>query len=109
VRLTLPAVLVGRALVDQAGDRQWLADICHRAGVQQGAAHPVLQRMFDAGWLVDEWEGAPRPPSRRYYRVTADGLLALEGFLARARGDSRFTDLFPKPPVPTFQPPSESR
>lgn len=102
----MPAVLVGRALVDQAADRQWLADICRRAGVKEGVAHPVLQRMFDAGWLSDEWEGAGRPPSRRYYRVTDDGRVALEAFLARARGDARFAGLFPKPPAPTFQSPS---
>jgi DNA-binding transcriptional regulator PaaX len=105
VLLTLAAVLVGRALVDQAGDRQWLADICRRAGVERGVAHPVLQRMFEAGWLEDEWEGVPRPPNRRYYRVTEKGLLALEGLLARARGDARFKHLFVKPPAPTFQPP----
>jgi DNA-binding transcriptional regulator PaaX len=109
VLLTLPAVLVGRALVDQAGDRQWLADICRRAGVKEGAAHPVLQRMFDAGWLVDEWEGKARPPNRRYYRVTDHGLVALEGLLARARGDGRFTHLFTRPPTPTFQPPRHGR
>jgi len=110
VHLTLPTVRVAIFLVDHAADRHWLQDVCRRTGLQSGAVHPILGRMLKAGWLEDEWEGDdPRPPARRYYRLTGDGRRALEGLLARARGDARFTHLFTKPPIPTFQPPSGGR
>jgi DNA-binding PadR family transcriptional regulator len=110
VHLTLPTVRVAMFLVENADDRHWLQDACRRTGLQSGAVHPILRRMLDAGWLVDEWEGDdPRPPARRYYRVTVGGRRELEGLLSRARGDARFTHLFAKPPTPTFQPPRHGR
>lgn len=106
MQLTLAAVLVGRALLDRAVDRQWLQDVCRRTGLKSGVVHPILRRMHNEGWLADEWDGdATGPPARRYYHLTTPGLNELERFLARARGDGRFTHLFPKPPAPTFQTP----
>lgn len=106
MQLTPPRVQVALFLVEHAGERHWLQDMCRRTGLKSGVVHPVLQRMFDAGWLDDEWAGdPPHPPTRRYYRVSKQGGRALEALLARARGDGRFTQLFPKPPAPTFQQP----
>lgn len=91
MRLTLATVSVARALLSQQQTRQWGRDIARRAGSESGTVHPILQRMVEAEWLEAWPEG-----SRRYYQVTKRGRAELEALLARARGDARFTSLFPR-------------
>lgn len=91
MRLTLATVLVARALLSMQRERQWGRDIARRAGVESGSTHPILQRMVDARWLTAQREGL-----HRYYQVTEDGRHELEELVARARGDARFTSLFPR-------------
>jgi PadR family transcriptional regulator PadR len=52
-------------------------EITARTGLLPGTTYPILQRLLDHGWLIDEWEDldpheAARP-RRRYYRFTEDG------------------------------------
>lgn len=94
MRLTLATVQVARALLSASESPQWGRDIGRRAAVKSGVVHPILERMITAGWLtaqrVESKEG-----SRRYYQITEAGRHELEGLLARAKDDPRFTHLFP--------------
>ena len=49
--------------------------------------HPILARLEGVGWLSSRWEDIDtrvegRPP-RRYYRLTAEGVVAAGAALAR--------------------------
>ena len=85
-------------LLDDAFARYWGYDLSRRAHVRSGVLYPLLQRMLEAGWVVDGWEpeaetGGRRPP-RRYYELTDEGREALGGLLSEARVDPRFAVYF---------------
>lgn len=70
-------------------------EITARTGLLPGTTYPILQRLLDHGWLIDEWEDldpheAARP-RRRYYRLTEDGASQAREALhvATARSDAR--------------------
>lgn len=55
-------------------------DICQALGLRGGVLYPLLERLHNAGWLVDRWED-PREclgrPPRRYYLLTSAGVEAM--------------------------------
>ena len=65
-------------------------DIIDATGLPGGTVYPALTRMERDGLLVSDWEDAEtaradkRPP-RRYYRITAEGVRALNASLERYR------------------------
>lgn len=65
-------------------------DVMDATGLPSGSVYPALSRLERDGLLRSSWERADvaheekRPP-RRYYRVTAGGVQALEGALDRLR------------------------
>jgi PadR family transcriptional regulator PadR len=70
-------------------------EITARTGLLPGTTYPILQRLLDHGWLIDEWEDldpheAARP-RRRYYRFTEDGAAQARKALAEvsARSEAR--------------------
>lgn len=55
----------------------------------EGTIYPLLTRLRRDGLITSTWAESPSGPPRRYYRVTAKGRAALEGFTEEWR---RFRD-----------------
>jgi PadR family transcriptional regulator, regulatory protein PadR len=88
-RMTIPTQLVLEALLQDPEDELYGVEIGQLAGLRSGTVHPILARLEGVGWLTSRWEDIDpqvegRPP-RRYYRLTAEGLLAARAALARAQ------------------------
>jgi PadR family transcriptional regulator, regulatory protein PadR len=76
-RMTLPTLLVLRALLEDPSREMYGLEICEAAGLPSGTIHPMLARFERLEWLESRWEDvdpheAGRPP-RRYYRLSPDG------------------------------------
>ena len=93
-RLTYPTATV--LLAVHAGHRYGF-DVMDTTGLPDGTVYPILRRLEAKGALKARWESADearadRRPPRRYYRLTREGLeaveLAMERFpmLGRAMG-----------------------
>ena len=71
--------VVAALLADPAADRYGL-QLMHDTGLPSGTLYPILTRLERAGWVESQWERidpvAEGRPSRRYYRLTADGAAA---------------------------------
>lgn len=90
-------IQVVQTLMEDPDGQHWGYDLSKRAGVRSGVLYPILQRMLDAGWLIDGWENPAtidrkRPP-RRYYKLTSEGRAELVAILREARHDARFSAL----------------
>ncbi len=55
----------------------------------EGTVYPLLARLRQDGMVETFWQESPQGPPRRYYRLTADGRLALDTFMVQWR---RFRD-----------------
>ena len=55
----------------------------------EGTIYPLLSRLRRDGLVDSSWQESPAGPPRRYYRLTASGRAALEGFRLEWR---RFRD-----------------
>jgi PadR family transcriptional regulator PadR len=55
----------------------------------EGTIYPLLSRLRRDGLVESTWQESPSGPPRRYYRLTAAGRGALEGFRIEWR---RFRD-----------------
>lgn len=99
-RMTIPTQLVLRVLLADPEAERYGYEIGDSAGLASGTVHPILARLEGAGWLESRWEEidfrAAGRPARRYYRLTADGVLAARDALARAHHRRR-PWLAPKP------------
>ena len=67
---------VAALLVDPAVERYGL-ELMHDTRLPSGTLYPILVRLERAGWVQSRWEDVDPAvegrPSRRYYRLTADG------------------------------------
>lgn len=87
-RLSLTAVTVLHAI---ASGFEYGFDIIDQTGLPSGSVYPALSRLERDGFLRSAWEDVKtardekRPP-RRYYRITAHGVRALDEALAGLRG-----------------------
>jgi PadR family transcriptional regulator len=90
MRNTYAGRRVALALLDAGGPSYGLA-IVQASGQRSGTVYPVLQRMFDAGWLDFTWEQADPAtlgrPLRCYWSVTPLGRKHLEPLAERARAE----------------------
>ena len=73
-------------------------DVIDATGLPSGTVYPALSRLERDGYLTSSWEGeaaafAAGRPARRYYRVTAPGVVALREAVAHYRA------LLPMPPA----------
>src|SRR3954447_26598733 len=88
LRMTIPTQLVLEALLGEPERELYGVEIGELASLRSGTVHPILARLEGVGWLTSHWEDIdPRAegrPPRRYYRLTADGLLAARSALAKA-------------------------
>jgi PadR family transcriptional regulator PadR len=76
-RITASVLKVLAALLaDPHADRYGL-QLMQDTGLPSGTLYPILVRLERAGWVASQWENvdpvAEGRPSRRYYRLTADG------------------------------------
>lgn len=96
-RRTHALVQIALALLDEPFERHWGYELGRRAHVRSGVLYPILQRLFERGWLIDGWEseadvrGRPR---RRYYELTDMGRRELEAMRADAALEPRFAPVF---------------
>jgi PadR family transcriptional regulator len=79
-RLSLTTLRVLRALADGVG---YGFDVIDLTGLPSGSVYPALGRLERDGYVRSSWEDetsahAEGRPARRYYRVTAAGVRALE-------------------------------
>jgi len=86
--MTIPTQRVLEALLADAERELYGLEIGEVAGLRSGTVHPILARLEGIGWLTSRWEdvdaSAEGRPARRYYRLTADGVVAARAALARA-------------------------
>ena len=87
-RMTIPTQLVLEALLGEPERELYGVEIGELASLRSGTVHPILARLEGVGWLTSRWEDidpqAEGRPPRRYYQLTADGLLAARAALAKA-------------------------
>ncbi len=97
--MTIPTQLVLRALLEEPDRELYGVEIGAAAGLPSGTVHPILARLEGVGWLESRWEDvdvrAAGRPARRYYRLTADGIVRAGAALARARS---------RPALPALRP-----
>ncbi len=62
-------------------------DLSRRSALKSGTLYPILVRLAERGWLETRWTDPERPgrPPRHTYRLTAEGVRAAAGALARAQ------------------------
>ena len=88
-RLTLQVQLVLHALLRDPARELYGLELSEETGLQPGTAYPILLRLEDEGWVASRWEDidprAMKRPARRYYRLTAGGVVEASAALARAR------------------------
>jgi PadR family transcriptional regulator, regulatory protein PadR len=87
-RMTLPTLLVLRALLVDPSREMFGLEICKAAELPSGTIHPILARFEALEWLDSRWEdvdpheaGRPR---RRYYRLNPEGAQMARNALAKA-------------------------
>ena len=69
-------------------------DVIDQTGLPSGTVYPALSRLERDGYVKSDWEDtmaahAEKRPARRYYRLTASGVRALEEAVERFRELSR--------------------
>jgi PadR family transcriptional regulator, regulatory protein PadR len=86
-RLSVTAVSVLQAI---ANGTEYGFDIIDRTGLPSGTVYPALSRLERDGFLRSAWEDERRAhrqgrPARRYYRITAPGVKALQAAIDHYR------------------------
>lgn len=69
-------------------------DVIDATGLPSGTVYPALSRLERDGYVRSDWEDekaayADKRPPRRYYRLTAPGVRALEAAVKRYRALGR--------------------
>src|SRR4051812_36796053 len=87
-RLSFTAVQVLAAI---AGGSEYGFDVIDATGLPSGTVYPALARLERDGYLRSSWEDRAAAhqdarPARRYYRLTAPGVRALDEAVTHYRG-----------------------
>jgi PadR family transcriptional regulator, regulatory protein PadR len=69
-------------------------DVIDQTGLPSGSVYPALSRLERDGYVKSDWEDtieahAEKRPARRYYRLTASGVRALEQAVEQYREFTR--------------------
>ncbi|MGK5681865.1 PadR family transcriptional regulator [Actinoplanes sp. URMC 104] len=79
-RITTSVLKVLAALVADPAEQRYGLELMQDTRLPSGTLYPILARLERAGWVESRWEEidpvAEGRPSRRYYRLTADGVVA---------------------------------
>ncbi|MFI7598975.1 PadR family transcriptional regulator [Actinoplanes sp. NPDC049681] len=77
LRMTSSVLKVVAALLADPTAQRYGLQLMEATGLPSGTLYPILVRLEAAGWVRSEWEDidpvAEGRPSRRYYRLTAEG------------------------------------
>ncbi|MDG6106712.1 PadR family transcriptional regulator [Dactylosporangium aurantiacum] len=89
IRMTTALAKVVAALLHDPTAEHYGLELMRATGHPSGTLYPILVRLEAAGWVSTRWEEidaaeAGRPP-RRYYRLTAEGVVAARQALAELR------------------------
>lgn len=86
IRFTVAVAKVVSALLEAPDADRYGLDLIRTTGLPSGTVYPILERLQRAGWLTAHWEpidpGMAGRPARRYYRLTAEGVVAVRTELA---------------------------
>jgi DNA-binding PadR family transcriptional regulator len=78
LRMTTSVLKVVSAMAASAADERYGLQLMQDTGLPSGTLYPILVRLERAGWVESRWEDidpvAEGRPSRRYYRLTPDGV-----------------------------------
>jgi PadR family transcriptional regulator PadR len=101
--MTLPTLLVIRAMLAEPTLEMYGLEICKAAELPSGTIHPILARLEGCGWLESRWEdiepaeeGRPR---RRYYHLSPLGAERARAALDRVHIPVPVTERVPVPLV----------
>ena len=79
LRMTTSVLKVLAALLADATAERYGLQLMQATGLPSGTLYPILVRLERAGWVESRWEqsdpAAEGRPARRYYRLTADGVV----------------------------------
>lgn len=90
MRKTRATLDIARALVDEPDRQCWAYELAGRLHMSTGAAHIILKRMTEYGWLADHWEPSETAfsrPRRHYYRLTELGKQMIPNLLGWKRDE----------------------
>jgi PadR family transcriptional regulator PadR len=80
IRVTAAVAMVLAAFLEDPGADRYGLDLMRATGQPSGTLYPILLRLQRAGWVVAEWEDVDPAeagrPARRYYRLSADGVVS---------------------------------
>lgn len=78
-RMTTPVLKVVAALLEDPAIERYGLQLMQDTGLPSGTLYPILVRLERAGWVQSRWEDvdpvAEGRPTRRYYRLTATGVV----------------------------------
>ncbi|MFU8840697.1 MAG: PadR family transcriptional regulator [Nitriliruptoraceae bacterium] len=72
----------------------------HGFAISEGTIYPLLSRLRRDGLVQTSWRESDAGPPRRYYRLTRDGRLALDGFRTEWRSFRDAVDALIAPDAP---------
>jgi DNA-binding PadR family transcriptional regulator len=76
--MTIPRLMVLRALLQDPARERYGLDVALEAGLEPGSVYPILVAFENARWLTSRAEDADAStvgrPRRRYYRLTGEGI-----------------------------------
>lgn len=86
--MTLSTQAVLRSLLETPEEPRYGLEISAAAGLPSGTLYPILARLEKLGWVESRWEDvdpkAEGRPRRRYYQLSADGVVQSRAALAQA-------------------------
>jgi DNA-binding IclR family transcriptional regulator len=85
-RITKTTMLVLEQLAEHKSG-VWGLALCKKLQMPTGTIYPMLARLENLGWVSSYWEseGDRVGPRRKYYSLTADGLLQAATLLATVK------------------------
>ena len=79
LRMTTSVLKVVAALLAEADTERYGLQLMQDTGLPSGTLYPILVRLERAGWVASRWEEvdpvAEGRPTRRYYRLTGEGVV----------------------------------
>jgi PadR family transcriptional regulator PadR len=92
MRITIPTARILAALLAEPDADRYGLELMQATGLASGSLYPILHRLQGAGWVEARWEqidpGAEGRPARRFYRLTADGVVNARQALAELRAQT---------------------
>ena len=87
MRFTSSVLKVLAALLADPAAEHYGLRLMQQTGLPSGTLYPILVRLERAGWVRSRWEqvdpAVEGRPTRRYYRLTAEGAAEASGEVAR--------------------------